>query len=161
MTSVHSKWIKIHNIFLYLLRYDLLTPIHLNICNLGLKVSITTHLKKAITRWQHSRHQNVFWEREKKKPDLLKSSMLFLHQQMPQSALPAWTSTPAPFSLSLSLFLLVHVFLSIHQSNFVYERREFKWLNKQKKRKKNPYEQDSLSAYLIMPSWHAIHHITH
>jgi len=73
--------------------------------------------------------------------------MLFLYQQMPQSALPARANTPA----SLSLPLLVHVFLSIHQSNFVYERREFKWLNKQKK-EKNPYEQESLSAYLIMPS---------
>lgn len=65
------------------------------------------------------------------KPDLLKSSMLFLYQQMPQSARCQHEQTRQLLSLSL----LVHVFLSIHQSNFVYERREFKWLNKQKKKK--------------------------
>lgn len=137
MCTYYSKFIKIHyNIFyISLIRcenHKLLTPDSnpLYICNLRLKINITTHLKEGINKWQHSRHQNLFWEWEKKKPDL---------EQYAVSSSTDATIRAASMNIhaSLSLSLLVHVFLSIHQSNFVYERREFKWLNKQKKEKKS------------------------
>jgi len=112
----------------------------MSICHLGIKVNIT----------QRNKHDNTL----DIKKIFGKGGELAEEQyavSLSTDATIRAASTSKHASLSLSLPLLVHVFLSIHQSNFVYERREFKWLNKQKK-EKNPYEQESLSAYLIMPS---------
>ncbi len=158
MCTYSSKWIKIHyNIFYISLfsceNHKLWTPDsnHLYVCNLRLKINITSHLKEGIDRWQHSRHQNLFWEWEKKKPDLEQYAVFPSTDATIRSA-----SMNIHASLSLSSMFS---YQSIRVILYMKGENSNGWISK--KRKKNPYEQDSLSAYLIMPSWHAIHHITH